>query len=171
VRDIRFDHDIRSALHFVAVFGSAGRPKWLRGVLMGVDLNSIAGDSLHTSHMMWSFVLNLAERYGWHPAGTEPPAELEPGEKWLGDYDTNDGQKVTTDDALALAKALESAANDPQLHLAVAAVADAHQDLLKSQFGSGAASFWRDRIVDLDNLYETIRDFSYFCEDGEFLIE
>src|SRR5439155_23608076 len=75
----------------------------------------------------WFLMLALAERYGWHPAGTAAPDELavdagiwrgEPSE-WDGRYFPAYGQNVTEADAKGLAAALETALPDIPDHDAV----------------------------------------------------
>jgi hypothetical protein len=59
--------------------------------------------------------LELAKLYGWQPLGTRPPLEQDfrlLNTDWLGTYLTNDGQTVSTDDAILLAHALERALDD-----------------------------------------------------------
>jgi len=60
--------------------------------------------------------LLLARGYGWKPAGTVDPVieEVVAGEKlrdrkWSGCYFSNDGQRVTEQDALGMADGLERA--------------------------------------------------------------
>ena len=62
-------------------------------------------------------LLNAAERHGWEPVGTVPGDDWRDAEEWSGGYFTNDGQRVTKEDALALAIAIEKAVaeNDPEL--------------------------------------------------------
>lgn len=67
----------------------------------------------------WYEVLRLALEHGWEPAGTV----LERGQNewfapicdWQGGYDTNDYQKVTADDARALADAVEKSVKSPAM--------------------------------------------------------
>src|SRR6266498_545654 len=64
----------------------------------------------------WAKVLSLAMFYGWKPMGTYPPSITElhglNSEDWDGTYLTNDGQIITTEDALSLAIALEKSLDD-----------------------------------------------------------
>lgn len=68
----------------------------------------------------WPMLLTLAHIYGWQPLGLLPGGnhsyydlfpDLNP-EYWEEDYCTNRGQVISTEDAAALANALESALND-----------------------------------------------------------
>lgn len=83
---------------------------------MGFDLLSDNGSALYWSNVSWSKLLVLARLGGWQPAGTEPPPGWDDvvdrlGE-WRGGYSTNDEQRVTPEDALALADALECVLDD-----------------------------------------------------------
>lgn len=64
----------------------------------------------------WVKALTLAVSYGWQPMGTRLPSVIEccgfSVEDWDGTYLTNDGQTVSTEDASALAVALERALDD-----------------------------------------------------------
>jgi hypothetical protein len=64
------------------------------------------GRSAHWSNSGWPAVLQLAEDYGWQPAGTIPPKRIN-RDAWDGGYASCDGQLVSADDAKALADALE----------------------------------------------------------------
>ena len=61
----------------------------------------------------WAFYLNLAESYGWRPAGTLPPESATDGQ-WSGWYDSSNGQHVSRNDATALAVALRLGLADPE---------------------------------------------------------
>jgi hypothetical protein len=93
---------------------------------MGMDLSG-KGGNLHYSHVNWRALLELADKYGWKPAGTEPPdsvfyhedctvdEEMTEGyrqmyEDWDGSYFGNFCfQWVTDEDAANIADALEFA--------------------------------------------------------------
>jgi glycosyltransferase involved in cell wall biosynthesis len=79
---------------------------------MGYDLTSESGADLRFTAEAWALLLNLAEAYGWKPCGSAAPEEVNP-EEWAGDYDSNDGQRVSREDAEAMAAALERALADP----------------------------------------------------------
>ena len=64
------------------------------------------GTSAQWSNSGWPAVLQLAEDYGWQPAGTLPPRRIK-RDAWDGGYASCDGQLVSADDARALADALE----------------------------------------------------------------
>jgi hypothetical protein len=79
---------------------------------MGVDLFGHGGASLNWH--AWRWCLEVAEAFGWQPAGTAPPAWNEGGpippasrdREWSGTYFSNDFASVTDSDARALASAL-----------------------------------------------------------------
>ncbi len=64
------------------------------------------GISVSWSNSGWPAVLQLAEDYGWQPAGTLPPRRIK-RDAWDRGYASCDGQLVSADDAKALADALE----------------------------------------------------------------
>jgi hypothetical protein len=89
---------------------------------MGMDLKGKDSDFAFNL-FAWGNTLRLACMYGWEPAGTRAPRKW--GRKgkrppWEGGYDTNDGQRVTDEDAAALADALERALPDVPTHDALA---------------------------------------------------
>lgn len=77
---------------------------------MGYDLSNVNNEELNFgfNSLSWRSVLQIAQRYGWKPAGTVDQDEPE----WDSTYFSNDGQTVTTEDATALADALERALDD-----------------------------------------------------------
>ncbi|MDP9439435.1 MAG: hypothetical protein M3P49_11945 [Actinomycetota bacterium] len=95
-----------------------------------MDVSNGNGEYRRFSRASWVELLELAEEYGWQPAGTElvgwdpvgpmtspdyPDAALiEQIESvfWGGNYTSNDGQLVTARDADAIADALERAFAD-----------------------------------------------------------
>jgi hypothetical protein len=79
---------------------------------MSMDLKSDSGSELNPSGSAWSFYLRLAEAYGWKPAGSLPPEGVK-ADQWEGAYDTNDGQRVTKEDAVSMAAALDRVLADP----------------------------------------------------------
>jgi len=67
------------------------------------------------SSQFWVKSLELARFYGWQPSGTHPPSCFDSqalNADWHGGYLTNDGQMITTKDALSLATALEKSLDD-----------------------------------------------------------
>lgn len=64
------------------------------------------------SRQFWEKTLELARFHGWKPLGSRPPVIIGfqgINALWDGTYLTNDGQTITSADALALAEALERA--------------------------------------------------------------
>ena len=80
---------------------------------MGYDLRSESGTDLQFNAAGWGLLLSLARVYGWMPHGCLPPEGVDAA-AWEGDYDTNDGGRVSRDDANAMAVALERALADPE---------------------------------------------------------
>ena len=80
---------------------------------MGYDLTSESGADLRFNAAGWGLLLSLAEAYGWTPQGCLPP-EGDDAVAWEGDYDTNDGGRVSREDANAMADALQRALADPE---------------------------------------------------------
>jgi hypothetical protein len=81
---------------------------------MGYDLTNNRGEEFRFSPPGWSLALEVAERAGWKPQGTQRPPDYPAEKEWTGDYFTNDGQRVSPSDATALIQALEPALADPQ---------------------------------------------------------
>jgi hypothetical protein len=73
-------------------------------------------EDIHLSISAWPSVLRLARRYGCEPMGTDRlPWDFDEGDildDWCGTYFSNDGQKVSSKDAQAIADALELALVD-----------------------------------------------------------
>jgi hypothetical protein len=81
------------------------------------------------SNRTWGHLIDVAQRYGWEPAGTHPPEfevwhggihelgvvevmalQVQKAVRWdKSNYYTNDHQEVTAEDAANLADALEAA--------------------------------------------------------------
>ncbi len=82
---------------------------------MGMTLRNTLGEELRFTHYSWRRALRLAERYGWQPAGTRN----EDSELWAGSYFSRSEQLVMSNDAAALAHALEEALPDVPKHNAM----------------------------------------------------
>lgn len=80
---------------------------------MGFNLTHDERRVFGFSNAGWRFYRALAETYGWQPAGTLPPPGFTPAASWPATYESNDGQWVSAEDALALAAALRRALEDP----------------------------------------------------------
>lgn len=73
-----------------------------------------SGEALHMLEEDWWQLCESAKRYGWKPAGTQPPPlrldidrpERSPAKPWNHDYRLPQGQTVLRQDARALAAAL-----------------------------------------------------------------
>src|ERR1019366_5129841 len=66
------------------------------------------GDYLQAASSGWDAAFTLGVLYGWRPAGTRHDDP-----DWEGGYFSNDGARVTVEDARALGSALERALGDP----------------------------------------------------------
>ncbi len=76
---------------------------------MPINLRRVPeGTKFVCSFPCWQAVKELAEMYGWQPAGTTVPDDAE----WDGRYDTKEGQRITDADARNLAAALECSLPD-----------------------------------------------------------
>ena len=84
---------------------------------MGMDLRG-AGRTKRFSITSWCKVLQLAQEYGWQPAGTQAPTfmladgTIETAENWSGTYFDNSYQRVSDEDAANIAEALRRALSD-----------------------------------------------------------
>ena len=83
---------------------------------MSIELVNQSTEVCRTfSQQFWAKALELAMSNGWQPVGTQPPPHLDFYQlevDWQGAYLTNDGQVVKSEDALALACALERSLNE-----------------------------------------------------------
>lgn len=79
---------------------------------MSTDLKSDSGEDFRFSGSGWTYYLCLAQEYGWKPEGTARPKGFSIFKKWHRRYDSNEGQRVSADDAAALADALRIALRD-----------------------------------------------------------
>ena len=86
---------------------------------MGMRLTSHADDTTFDfTTVEWHKLIELAQEYGWQPAGTQRDEE-----NWSGTYLSNDGQSVTQSDALALGNALNAAAAQLEMNVTRAKIA------------------------------------------------
>ena len=82
---------------------------------MTIDLYRSDDDFFQVEYFgIWQKLMNLAQIYGWNPAGTIAPQEWqsETSESWAGGYDMFIGEWVLDTDAHALADALTDALDD-----------------------------------------------------------
>jgi hypothetical protein len=73
---------------------------------MGMALGRGNGDYFGVSYSLWAAMLEFAERWGWRPAGTEPPQGIARVD-WKGSYYSSDGQRCRDEDARGLADAID----------------------------------------------------------------
>jgi hypothetical protein len=86
---------------------------------MGMRLTSHDdGTHFDFSTVEWHKLIELAQEYGWQPAGTQLDEA-----NWSGTYLSNDGQTVTQTDALALGNALDAAAAQLETNVTRAKIA------------------------------------------------
>ena len=129
-----------------------------------MELKSKRGKTFLTSDEHWSVFLNVAQRYGWQPAGTLAPPAWPRREVWSGQYGTRDGQRVSDEDARALAAALYDAARSEGVARALRDVIG-QVELAASRSGApvkpGAAMQPRD-------FYDEFAPLLLLLYDGEF---
>ena len=68
------------------------------------------GGEFQLSVEAWGTVLALAEASGWKPEGTRPPEPIIAN--WPGSYNAQRGQRVSDEDALSLADALQELSSE-----------------------------------------------------------
>ena len=86
---------------------------------MGMDLYGTGG-YFRFNNAGWRQVLTLAQASGWEPRGTEVPNREDFDASWWdGAYLVNSGQRVTDEDAKAIAEALKEALDDVPNHDAI----------------------------------------------------
>jgi hypothetical protein len=142
---------------------------------MGFDLRSESGAETRYSGSAWAMLLNLGQAYGWQPAGTSAPPEIEAAE-WEPDvYDTNDGQTVTRQDAANLAEALESLLADPGQGAKQVALSRDLDRLVHKQMvqilGEAKVGPYMEDPNPLVIPDDTMREFIEFLRQGSFRIE
>lgn len=142
-------------------------------VIVSVWLTNRSGGTFHFGTTPWCFLLNLAELYGWQPAGTESPRDWDENEdgEWQGDYDTNDGQTVTPADARSLADAVAAALADPKLEDKAAELEAQFRQGVEARCGPELASVYQVGLGDEEAYRPHLEDFIRFCRQGAFEIE
>ena len=75
---------------------------------MGMDLIRGQKSAVFYNLSSWHIILDLARYGGWEPAGTRNQYI----ENWTGNYVTNDGQRVSVEDAREMAKAIRKAVDE-----------------------------------------------------------
>jgi hypothetical protein len=124
---------------------------------MGFNLSN-GKENIRFSTVSFYKTLGLAKTYGWIPKGTNCPEKMDELENWDGEYYTNLGQYVTSEDAINLAKALERALeNIPDLKnppiYPIKGKRKSRQDFLNS-LGSKQTK-------------DSIKTFIAFCKEGK----
>lgn len=137
---------------------------------MGVDLISDTGESTGFGYGGWAYVLEIAEKFGWEPMGTLRPSELDSSESWEGEYGSSDGQRVTAEDAMALAKALEAAVASPELHIMVIEMDGEDRSRIRDKMGPELAASYVG-VADFEEYRQSLREFAAFCRKGSFVVE
>ncbi|HEU0296125.1 MAG TPA: hypothetical protein VFR47_25545 [Anaerolineales bacterium] len=142
---------------------------------MNYLLSNRSTSSLQTlSKETWSRILSLARFYGWQPMGTLPPfihnlrkPSYTDGANgvWDGTYLRNEGQVVRTEDALALAGALQASLDDipdvnPDRELTM-------EDDLPEWFSPAEKAIIRDGLEEHKETPLGILPFEYFAGDGK----
>lgn len=139
---------------------------------MGFDFTSESGETYQVRSGGWSLMLYVAESYGWEKRGSVAPEGMDAGE-WDGGYATNDGQRVTSEDARALADAFERMLADPGRVVKVREIEmQLDRDVLKvakEQHGVDLPA--RDNYDEYPLDEEYLRQFVRFCRGGGFQIE
>jgi len=130
---------------------------------MSLELHGSSGESVTVSEAEWYFILIFAEQYGWIPAGTLSPRFHNPSIIWDGQYDFEAGQKVTLEDSMEMAKALECALKDPYRKEIEGAVARHLSKVLFQVTGSPSQVEFPDISAGIAAVLE-------LCRKGPFLI-
>ena len=125
---------------------------------MGIDLTNERGRYFGCSGTRWQVYRGVAERFGWQPAGTQPPEDAA-GEEWSGSYERTQGERVTAADALALAAAIDRALAAPDFKQTLFSVwglqpSDAEVEEHLEQFSRAS-----------------LEELASFCRDGGFRVE
>ena len=139
---------------------------------MGMDLQG-PGGSFSWNIFQWGKLLDLAERYGWTPAGTlapDPdPVFDDPGSPpapWDGGYFWNDFQRVADADAANLAAAIERALPDIPDHDAMG-----HKTIDVGPFkGIDPAVSVSALELFSGGIKDRVKDFIAYCRRGGFKI-
>jgi hypothetical protein len=139
---------------------------------MGFDLTSESGDTYQVRSSGWSLMLYVAEAYGWEKQGSIPPDGVDSAE-WDGGYATNDGQRVTRQDAQALADACERMLADPERVAKVRGIESQLdkdvRELAREQYGVELPAGNNYDEYPIDEAY--LREFVHFCRRGGFKID
>jgi hypothetical protein len=140
-------------------------------VIASITLTNRFGETFDFGNTAWCFLLNLAERYGWKPVGTEAPKDWDEPEEWPGTYDSSDGQIVTQPDAKALARAVATALDDDHLQNEAADLEAEFRRGVEERVGPELASVYEVGLGEEDVYRPYLEDFIRFCNEGAFEIE
>lgn len=134
---------------------------------MSIHLRSRRGKNFTVSAGHWAVILNVAQCYGWKPAGTLPPADWSTTQVWGGQYDTNDGQTVLESEAVVLANILHSAAAGPLIEQAL----DDMIRYVESSAEIAGICIQEGMRMRPEHFYKEFSPLLFLLYDGEFLIE
>ena len=137
-------------------------------VRMGYEFEAPDGAAWGTTSVGWRLARHLAERFGWQPAGTEPPEDWKEGCPWSGLYTGDSGQRVTASDASALAVALCAALGTEEFDSLVAAFGAEFRGQLAA--ASTATVKLKDGPLRPDEWRRALKELASFCERGPFTI-
>jgi hypothetical protein len=127
-----------------------------------MDLSGKGGE-MSFNNGTWGHLLKLATMNGWEPAGTRKRSR-----EWDGNYWTNDGQRVTDDDARNLADALEEALPDVPDHDALEGkkvrIGNTDEYAIPADVPTTPFEWFSGKAK------QRLRDFIVFCRKGGFRI-
>lgn len=137
---------------------------------MSFELKSVFDNSeFDFSGSGWSFCLILAEQFGWIPEGTKRPKSYGISKKWPGNYDSNEGQIVSSSDAEKLSIAIGSALNSPALESKAKEVGLIIENEIKQVFGELFNDY--EIQIDINDEFRSYyTEFIKFCKKGGFTI-
>lgn len=135
---------------------------------MGYDLENGVGRTWGTNSPGWRLALHLAKQFGWRPAGTEPPAERDPGRPWDGRYFGNEGQRVSEIDARNLRAALLATLDSPEFHQLVVDFQAQYREYLEA--GSTATVKLTLAPGSAEEIRAMVAELADFCSGGAFEI-
>jgi hypothetical protein len=137
---------------------------------MSFELKSKSDDSKFSfSGTGWSFCLILAEQFGWVPEGTKKPKGFGLFKKWSGNYDSSEGQYVSSSDAMKIADSIEAALKSETLEVQAKNVASMIEEGVRKALGELPASYKVQAEVN-DGFMSYYQDFVSFCRKGSFSI-
>lgn len=136
---------------------------------MGYDLRNGRGEEFRFSPSGWTLALEIAERAGWKPEGTLPPANHPVDHDWSGDYFSNEGQRVSSSDAAAMIRALESALSNPEFNAQTKATFDYLQAAFLKLYPKFSPIEFT--LSDAAEFGQRLRALIALARDGGFIIE